>query len=80
MRIERKPKPLPVEKPSTGANIIDVLDHVLDKGVVIEAYIQMAVAGIDLISVRARVFVASTETYLQHAKAVSSAATVWRAV
>jgi hypothetical protein len=80
MRVERKPKSLPVEKPSTGANIIDVLDHVLDKGVVIESYVQMAVAGIDLITVRARVLVASTETYLQHAKGVNNAATVWRAV
>ena len=50
--------------------MIDVLDHVLDKGIVIDAHIQVALAGIDLITVDARVLVASFETYLQHAEAV----------
>ncbi|HEY3044227.1 MAG TPA: gas vesicle protein GvpJ [Vicinamibacterales bacterium] len=50
--------------------MIDVLDHVLDKGIVIDAHVEVAVAGIDLITVEARVLVASFETYLHHAGAV----------
>jgi len=70
MKVERKATTLPAEKPSAGGNMIDVLDHVLDKGIVIDAHIQVALAGIDLITVEARVLVASFETYLQHAQAV----------
>jgi hypothetical protein len=64
---------VPMEKPSTGGNIIDVLDHVLDKGIVIDAHVRLAVAGIDLVTVEAQVLVASIETYLQHAEAVRRA-------
>ena len=49
---------------------IDLLDRVLDKGVFIDALMRVSVAGIDLISVDARVLVASIETYLTHADAV----------
>jgi gas vesicle structural protein len=70
MRVERKATTLPAEKPSTGASIVDVLDHILDKGIVIDAHVRVALAGIDLITVEARVLVASIETYLQHSEAV----------
>lgn len=53
--------------------MIDVLDHVLDKGIVIDAHMRVALAGIDLITVEARVLVASFETYLHHAQAVKHA-------
>ena len=56
-----------------GSNMVDVLDHVLDKGIVIDAYVRIAVAGIDLVTVEARVLVASIETYLQHADTVRDA-------
>ena len=59
------------EKPSRGANIVDVLDHVLDKGIVIDAWMQVSLVGIDLLTVEARVVVASIETYLQHAQSVA---------
>ena len=70
-------------KPSKGASVIDVLDHVLDKGIVIDAWVRVSLAGIDLLTVEARVIVASIETYLQHAQAVAhfeSLATRHRAV
>ncbi|RPI48553.1 MAG: gas vesicle synthesis protein GvpA [Acidobacteria bacterium] len=44
----------------------DVIDRVLDKGIVIEARVRMSVAGIDLMTVEAHFIVASLETYLQH--------------
>jgi hypothetical protein len=58
------------DRPSRGASVVDVLDHVLDKGIVIDAWMRVSVVGIDLLTVEARVLVASFETYLQHAQAV----------
>ena len=58
-------------QPSRGASVIDVLDHVLDKGIVIDAWVKVSLVGIDLLTVEARVLVASIETYLQQAEAVS---------
>ena len=43
----------------------DVIDRVLDKGIIIEAWMCMRVSGIDLITVDARVIVASIDTYLR---------------
>jgi hypothetical protein len=62
---------LSADQPSVGASVIDVLDHVLDKGIVIDAWVKVQLVGIDLLTVEARVLVASIETYLQQAKAVS---------
>jgi hypothetical protein len=44
---------------------IDVLDRVLDKGIVIDAWVRMSLAGIDLMSMEARVVVASIDTYVR---------------
>ena len=46
--------------------LIDVLDRVLDKGVVFDAGTQVSAAGIDLITVGTRVIVASIDTYLSY--------------
>ena len=46
---------------------VEALERVLDKGVVIDAWVRVALIGIDLINVDARVVVASIETYLEHA-------------
>ena len=52
---------------------MDVLDRVLDKGVVIDAWVRLSVVGIDLITLEARVVVASIETYLHHSAALADA-------
>ena len=51
----------------TSASIIDVLDRVLDKGVVIDGWVRVSLVGIDLITVEMRILVASIDTYLRHA-------------
>ena len=61
----------PADRPSSGASIIDVLDRVLDKGIVIDAWVRVSLVGIDLLTVEARVLVASIETYKQQAQAVA---------
>jgi hypothetical protein len=59
-----------LERAPAGASLIDVLDRVLDKGIIIDAYVRVSVIGIDLLSVEARIVVASVETYLKFAEAI----------
>jgi gas vesicle structural protein len=61
---------MPVERTTGGTSLIDVLDRVLDKGIVIDAWVRVSLVGIDLITVEARVVVASIETYLKYSEAV----------
>src|SRR2546430_11095655 len=69
---------MPVERTSGGTSLIDVLDRVLDKGIVIDAWVRVSLVGIDLITVEARVVVASIETYLKYSEAVGSLTSAWR--
>jgi hypothetical protein len=55
-----------VQRAAARASVIDVLDRVLDKGIVIDAWVRVALVGIDLITIKARVVVASIETYLKY--------------
>ncbi len=59
-----------VERAPGGSSLIDVLDRVLDKGIVIDAYVRVSLVGIDLVTVEARVVVASIDTYLKYSEAV----------
>ena len=61
---------MPVERAAGGTSLIDVLDRVLDKGIVIDAWVRVSLVGIDLITVEARIVVASIETYLKYSEAV----------
>jgi hypothetical protein len=63
---------MPVERASGGTSLIDVLDRVLDKGIVIDAWVRVSLVGIDLITVEARVVVASIDTYLKYSEAVGT--------
>ncbi len=54
----------------SGTSLIDVLDRVLDKGIVIDAWVRVSLVGIDLLTIEARVVVASIDTYLKYAEAV----------
>ena len=69
---------MPVERAAGGTSLIDVLDRILDKGIVIDAWIRISLVGIDLITVEARVVVASIDTYLRYAEALGITSTVAR--
>ena len=69
-----------VERAAGGTSLIDVLDRVLDKGIVIDAWVRVSLVGIDLITVEARVVVASIDTYLKYTEAVATASTASRPV
>src|SRR5690349_21727893 len=65
-----------VERSPSGSSLIDVLDRVLDKGIVIDAWVRVSLVGIDLITVEARIVVASIDTYLKYSEAVGQTAPV----
>jgi hypothetical protein len=69
---------MPVERASGGTSLIDVLDRVLDKGIVIDAWVRVSLVGIDLLTVEARVVVASIDTYIKYSEAVGQVPTVSR--
>ena len=57
-----------VDRPS-GGNLGDVVGLILDKGLVIDAYVRVSLIGIEVLTVDARVVVASVDTYLRFAEA-----------
>jgi hypothetical protein len=69
---------MPVERAAGGTSLIDVLDRVLDKGIVIDAWVRVSLVGIDLITVEARIVVASIDTYLKYSEAVGQSGPVSR--
>src|SRR5437763_1381965 len=61
-----------------SSGLVDVLDRVLDKGIVIGARVRVSLVGIDLRTVEARVVVASIDTYIKYSEAVSQVPSVSR--
>ena len=59
-----------VEKSMASSSLVEVVDRILDKGVVIDAWVRVSLVGIELLAVEARVVVASVETWLKYAEAV----------
>ena len=64
--------------PTRSNGLVDILDRVLDKGIVIDAWVRVSLVGIDLVTVEARVVVASIDTYLKYSEAVGITAPVSR--
>ncbi len=59
-----------VEKSMASSSLVEVIDRILDKGIVIDAWVRISLVGIELLAVEARVVVASVETFLKYAEAV----------
>src|SRR5437660_8028046 len=55
----------------SGSGLADVIDTILDKGLVIDAYVRVSLVGIELLTIDARVVIASVDTYLRFAEAVN---------
>jgi gas vesicle structural protein len=53
------------------SSLYDVLDLILDKGLVIDAYVRASLLGIELVTIDARIVIASVDTYLRFAEAVN---------
>jgi hypothetical protein len=59
-----------IEKSIASSSLAEVIDRILDKGVVVDAFVRIALVGIELIAIEARVVIASVETWLKYAEAV----------
>lgn len=59
-----------VNKTADSSSLAEVVDRILDKGIVIDAFARVSLVGIELVTVEARVVIASVETYLKYAEAV----------
>ena len=53
------------------SSLADVIDTILDKGLVIDIYLRVSLVGIEILTVDARIVVASVDTYLRFAEAVN---------
>jgi hypothetical protein len=59
-----------VQKATDSSSLAEVVDRILDKGIVIDAWIKVSLVGIELLSIEARIVIASVETYLKYAEAI----------
>ena len=59
-----------VEKTNSSSSLAEVVDRILDKGIVVDAWARVSLVGIELLAVEARIVIASVETYLKYAEAV----------
>ena len=61
---------MPVEKAIASSSLAEVVDRILDKGIVIDAWVRISLVGIELVAIEARAVVASVDTFLKYAEAV----------
>ena len=59
-----------VEKSIASSSLAEVVDRILDKGVVVDAYVRVSLVGIELLAIEARAVVSGVDTYLKYAEAV----------
>ena len=68
----------PSTRPHSEHALVELIDRILDKGLVIDAWARISVLGIELITIEARIVVASLETYLRYAEAMTAVPLVSR--
>lgn len=59
----------------SSSSLVEVIDRILDKGVVVDAWARVSLVGIELLAIEARVVAASVETWLKYAEAIGLTAT-----
>jgi len=59
-----------VEKAIASSSLAEVIDRILDKGLVVDAWVRVSLVGIELLAIEARVVVAGVDTWLKYAEAV----------
>lgn len=53
------------------SNLAEVLDRILDKGIVVDAWVRVSLIGIEILTVEARVVIASVDTFLHYAEEIT---------
>ncbi|MEM6413403.1 MAG: gas vesicle structural protein GvpA [Pseudomonadota bacterium] len=59
-----------IEKSVASSSLAEVVDRILDKGLVLDAFVRVALVGIELVAIEVRAVVASVETWLKYAEAI----------
>ena len=59
-----------VEKAIASSSLVEVVDRILDKGVVVDAWARVSLVGSELLAVEARAVVAGVETFLKYSEAI----------
>ena len=59
-----------VQKTMDASSLAEVVDRILDKGIVVDAWVRVSLVGIEILAIEARVVVASVDTFLKYAEAV----------
>ena len=59
-----------VEKAMASSSLAEVVDRILDKGVVVDAWVRVSLVGIEILAIEARAVVAGVGTFLKYAEAV----------
>ena len=67
---QRGPSNRYLDRPAPSS-LADVIDTILDKGLVIDIYVRVSLVGIELLTIDARIVIASVDTYLRFAEAVN---------
>ena len=70
MTVAPPPRNRYLDRPSPSS-LADVIDTILDKGLVIDIYVRVSLVGIELLTIDARIVIASVDTYLRFAEAVN---------
>jgi gas vesicle structural protein len=70
MSVARQPVGSVSRRPASGT-LAEVVDIILDKGLVLDAYVRVSLVGIELLTIEARVVIASVDTYLHFAEATN---------
>ena len=70
MTVASQPSNRYLDRPSPSS-LADVIDTILDKGLVIDIYVRVSLVGIELLTIDARIVIASVDTYLRFAEAVN---------
>ena len=59
-----------IEKAMASSSLAEVVDRILDKGIVVDAWVRVSLVGIEILAIEARVVVAGVDTFLKYAEAV----------
>ncbi len=66
---------MPVNSAPSSSSLAEIVNSILDKGIVVDAWVRISLVGIEILTIEARAVVASVETYLKYAEAIGLTAT-----
>jgi len=66
----RRNEIMAMEKAIASSSLVEVIDRILDKGVVLDVWVRVSLVGIELLAIEARVVLAGVETFLKYAEAI----------